>query len=140
MRIEKIILAVAAIIAGLFVAGIAFYIYQTTRTLSPSSIKTITLKPTAAPSAPVLLTVDEPTDGSVTTSRVVSIKGKTDPQATIIVTTDATDTVVNPTTTGSYSLTLTLDSGENSILITAVLPNGQEAQKQLTVSVESDNF
>lgn len=140
MRIEKIILAIAAVMAGLFVAGIAFYIYQTTKTLSPSSIKTITLKPSPPSGPDVLLTVDNPADESVTSSRVISINGKTDPQATIIVTTDSLDTVISPTSTGAYSLTLTLAPGENKIVLMAVMPNGQETQKNLTFSVESDNF
>ncbi len=140
MRIEKIILAVAAVMAGLFVAGIAFYIYQTTRTLSPSSIKTITLKPSPPSGPDVLLAITSPLDESVTTSRIVQINGKTDPQATVIVTSDTLDTVVSPTSTGDFSLTLTVATGENRILVTSVLPNGQETQKQLTVSVESDDF
>lgn len=140
MRIEKIILAVAAVLAGLFVAGIAFYIYQTTRTLSPSSIKTITLKPSPAAGPDVPLAVDSPLDESVTTSRVVTVSGKTDPQATVVVTTDTNDTVVSPASSGAFSLTVTIASGENRILVTSILPNGQESQKQLTVSVETDDF
>lgn len=141
MRIEKIILAIAGVIAGLFVAGIAFYIYQTTRVISPSTIRTITLqKPTPANDSPVLLAIDSPVDESVTMSRIVTVSGKTDPTATIIVTSDTTDTVVYPSSSGAFSLTVTLASGENRLLVSAVTPDGQETQKQLTVSVVSDNF
>lgn len=140
MRIEKVILAIAGIFAGLFVAGIAFYIYQTTKTISPTSIKTITLqKPTPA-GGTVPLAVDVPADESVTTSKVVQISGKTNPQATIIVTTDTTDTVVSPSADGAFSLTATLAIGENRLIITAIMPDGNEAQKVLTVNVISEDF
>lgn len=141
MRVEKIILSIGAVLVGLFVAGIAFYIYQTTRTISPGSIQTITINkptPTSGPAIPLL--IDTPTNESVIASRVVSMAGKTDPKATVIVTTDTTDTVVTPTATGAFSLTLTLDSGENRIIVTSVMPDGQDVQKILTVSVTSENF
>lgn len=141
MRIEKIILAIAGIFAGLFVAGIAFYIYQTTRTISPSSIKTITLqKPTPADGESVLLAIESPADESVTTSRIVTVSGKTDPTATVMVTTDTQDNIVNPSGNGAFSLSLTLPVGENRVFVTAIMPDGQENQKQLTVSVITDNF
>lgn len=141
MRIEKIILAIAGVFAGLFVAGIAFYIYQTTKTISPSSIKTITLqKPTPANDSPVALSIDSPLNEAVTTSRTITVSGKTDPQATIVVTTDTTDTIVNPSAAGAFSLTITAAVGENRIFITAIAPDGQETQKQLTVNVTTENF
>lgn len=141
MRIEKIILAIFGVVAGLFVAGIAFYIYQTTKTISPTTIKTITLqKPTPAEASPVALAITSPQDESVSLSRTIMINGKTDPTATIIITTDATDTIINPSADGSFSTTITVDSGENRITIQSVTPDGQETQKQLTVSVATDNF
>lgn len=141
MRVEKIILSIAGILAGLFVAGIAFYIYQTTRTISPTTIKTITLqKPTPANVNAVPLALDSPTDESVVTSRTITVSGKTNPNVTIVVTTDTGDSVVSPSSAGAFSLNLTLDTGENRILITAIDPSGQETQKQLTVSVETEDF
>lgn len=140
MRIEKIILAIAGVFAGLFVAGIAFYIYQTTKTISPSSIKTITLqKPTPDQSA-VALAIDKPADESVLSSRIIQISGKTNPQATIIVTTDTGDMIVAPSSAGAFSLTVTGTTGENRIIITAILPDGSETQKQMTVNVTTEDF
>lgn len=140
MRIEKIILAIVGVVAGLFVAGIAFYIYQTTRTISPTTIKTITLASPTPSAAPVPLVVQSPTDGQVSTSKIVTVSGKTDPTATIVVTTDTTDTVVSPSAAGDFSLSLTLTSGENRILVTAILPNGQETQQTITVGVQGNDF
>lgn len=140
MRIEKIILAIAGVVAGLFVAGIAFYIYQTTKTISPSSIKTITVQKPTPSAENVPLAIANPADESVVASKVVQINGKTDSKATIVVTTDTTDTVVNPSANGDFSLTVTLDTGENRVIITAIMPDGTESQKTLTVTVTSQDF
>src|SRR5690349_2005322 len=123
MRIEKIILAIAGVVAGLFVAGIAFYIYQTTKTISPSSIKTITLQKPTPSAGSVPLAIDSPVDEAVLSSRVVQISGKTDPKATIVVTTDSADTVVSPSADGAFSLNITLPSGENRVILSAIMPD-----------------
>ena len=140
MRIEKIILGIAGILAGLFVAGIAFYIYQTTKTISPSTIKTITLQKPTPDAANVPLAIDSPTDEAVVSSRVVTVSGKTDAKATIIVTTDDTDNVVSPSSDGAFSLNVTVGSGEDRIIVTAVMPDGSETQKVLTISVTTEDF
>ena len=140
MRIEKIILAIAGVAAGLFVAGIAFYIYQTTKTISPSSIKTITLQKPTPSAGSVPLAIDNPVDEAVLSSRVVQISGKTDPKATIVVTTDDADTVVNPSANGAFSLTITLPTGENRVILTAIMPDGTESQRVLTVNITSEDF
>lgn len=140
MRIEKIILAIAGILAGLFVAGIAFYIYQTTKTLSPTSIQTITVQKPTPSANDVPLVIENPADESVVTSKILQITGKTDSKATVVVTTDTNDVVVQPSSDGNFSLTITLDSGENRILITSIMPDGTESQKTLTVSQTTQDF
>ena len=140
MRIEKIILAIAGIAAGLFVAGIAFYIYQTTKTISPSSIKTITLQKPTPSAGSVPLAIDSPVDEAVLSSRVVQISGKTDPKATIVITTDSADTAVSPSADGAFSLSVTLPSGENRVILSAIMPDGAESQKVLTVNITSEDF
>lgn len=141
MRAEKVILSFLAVLVGLAVAGVGFYIYQTTRTVSPSTIKTITVgKATPTPASSVFLSVETPSDESVVTSKVITISGKTDPAATLMVSTDATDSVVTPSATGAFSLTVTLTGSENVITITAIDPKGNETQKKLTVAYETENF
>ena len=141
MKFEQLILSFVAVIFGLFVAGVVFFIYQSTKTVAPGTIKTINIQhvsPTPASSVP--LTVDTPTDESVVTSKVITVSGKTDPKATVIVSTDTADIVVAPTSMGAYSLTITLPADENIIRISAVMPDGKETQKMLTVSYSPENF
>ncbi|HEX8965252.1 MAG TPA: hypothetical protein VF820_02380 [Patescibacteria group bacterium] len=141
MKTERVVLSVVAIFIGLLVAGVAFFIYQSTRSLNPSKISTITISnPTPTPALDIYLTVDSPIDESVQDTKPLTITGKTTPGATIIVTTDASDQVVTPATNGNYSITTTLDSGENIITLTAISQSGSEVQKTITVTYSTEDF
>lgn len=141
MKAEQVILSFFAVVIGLIVAGAAFYIYESTRVVSPGSVKTISIKaPSPTPAASLPLVVETPSDNAVVTSKTVTISGKTDPQATVIVSTSDNDTIVSPSSVGSFSLSLTLPDNENELVITAVAPNGTQTQKTITVSVAPDDF
>jgi hypothetical protein len=134
-------LSFVAIGIGLFVAAGAFFIYQSLRSLPQNKIPTITLNnPTPTPQEAVLLSIDSPADESVQSSRNLTISGKTDPQATLILNTDSDDQVVTPTSTGNFSLTTIIDTGVNIIHLTAVTPDGQENKKTFTVSSTTEDF
>ncbi len=140
MTKEKIILSVVAILVGLLVATGAFYLYQTTKTLSPSQEKTVSIKPSPSPKPEVLLTLDEPKDESVADNRVVKISGKTDSDALIVILTDSDEQVLNPTQTGDFSTTTTIGEGSNLIQITAIGKNGNTNTLERTVSYTSEGF
>lgn len=141
MKTERVVLSVVAIFIGLLVAGVAFFIYQSTRSLNPSKIPTITISnPTPTPALDIYLTVDAPADESVQNTKALTITGRTAPGATIIVTTDSTDQVITPATNGNYSVTTTLDNGENVITLTAISQSGEEVQKAITVTYSTEDF
>lgn len=140
MKIEKLLLAFFAILGGLLVAGIAFYFYQSTKAIPANEIKTVRVNPPTPTTAPVLLAVDSPQDTSVTDSKTVTISGRTDPKATVIISTDASDQVITPASTGSFSTTVTVDNGENNIHILAIGPQGQEMEKVITVTYSTEDF
>lgn len=141
MKFEQLILSFVAIIFGLFVAGVVFFIYQSTKTVNPNNSKTISIQHTTpTPPVQVPLSIASPTDESVVTSKVVTVSGKTDPAATITVSTDTTDTIVSPSAMGDFSLTITLTGSENIITISSVMPDGKETTKTLTVSYTTENF
>ncbi len=141
MKTEKIVLSFIAILAGLLVAGIAFFIYSATKSISPGKVPTITItSPTPTPAANVLLTVEQPADESVTPQRTITITGKTTPGATLVLTTQSDDQVVTPTTIGDYSITTTINPGANYITLTAISPSGEEVTKQFTVTSSSEEF
>jgi len=141
MRTERFVLSFIAVVIGLLVAAAAFFIYQSTRSINPNKIPTITIaNPTPTPSPNIYLTIDQPLDERVQTKRAITVTGRTAPDATLILTTATDDQVVSPTSTGNYSLTTTLADGENSITITAISATGEEIKKSITVTSSSEEF
>ncbi len=141
MNSEKLILSLIAIFSGLLVAFIIFFIYQSTKTISPNKITSFNIvKPSPTPKPTVFLTIDTPVDQTVTSSKSVTISGKTSPDATVIVNSLTDDQVVTPSTTGNYSVTLTLSNGENLITLTAVSADGNEVSQQITLTYSTEDF
>jgi hypothetical protein len=144
MKAEKLILSLVAIIVGLIAAGIAFYLYQMTRTLPPAKDQTITIKPqitrTPSPNNENFLTIENPKDEEVFDKKTITISGKTTPKSNIIVSSENNDQVVTTSETGEFTLTQSIDSGTNIIQITAIFPNGEEKKVTRTVTYSTENF
>lgn len=141
MKTEKIILSFIAALIGLLAAGVAFYLYQTTKTISPSQVKTVTVaKPTPTPKSSLFLSIDSPEDEDVTDRKTVTITGKTVIGATIVISTESSDQVVQASATGSFSTTATIDNGVNQIEITAIAPNGEEITIVRTITYSTETF
>ncbi len=140
MSKEKIILSFVAITIGLVVGGAAFYFYQSTKVIPKEQQTPITVKPNQSPLPKVLLTVDEPKDENVYTNRVIKIIGKTEPNATIVILTDTDEDVLIPTTTGDFSTTVTINTGQNVIQITAINKDGDTNTIVRTVTYSTESF
>lgn len=140
MKFEKILLAFFAVLGGLVVAGVAFYFYQSTKSISPNQIKPVHIVTPTPTSTPVLLTLDTPQDMSVTDNKTVALSGHTDPHATLIISTDSTDQVIIPSSIGAFSTTVTIGNDENYIHILAIDAMGQEAEKTITITYSQENF
>lgn len=145
MKKEKIVLSFLAVLFGLLVAGAAFYLYQSTRTIPPSKTKTISITPPQTSSEPqksssIFLTVDTPKDEDVSDTKIVSISGKTIPEATIVINTPTGDDVITPAKNGNFSTTVTLENGVNYIEITSIAPNGEEEKVIKTITFSTENF
>lgn len=142
MKTEKIVISFIAVVIGILVAGLAFYFYQSRKVVPTSSTETVSLSPTNKPEqkSGIFLTLDSPKDEEVISIKTVSIAGKTTPDATIIVSTSIGDQVITPAANGNFSLTATLDDGENVLEITAIDKNGNEAKIIKTVTVSTETF
>lgn len=141
MKTERIILSFVALLAGLLVAGVAFYLYQTTKII-PSSSRIVSL---ASPTPPlstssIPLSINTPKDEDVTDSKTVTVSGKTSPNAVLIITTSISDQVVTPAGNGDFSATITIENGENLIEIKAIGPNGEEAKVTRTITFSTESF
>lgn len=141
MKTEKVVISFIAVAIGILVAGILFYLYQTTKTIPPSKTKTVTITPLSpTPQASIFLSLDKPKDEEVLDSRTVTIAGKTVKGAIVVISTYASDDVITPASNGSFSTTATLDDGQNLIEITAIAPNGEEIKTTKVVTYSTENF
>lgn len=140
MKTEKILLSFVAVVIGLIVAGVGFYIFQSTKIIPQNKLNTVKLaQPTPTPPT-VLLTVDTPQDESTTSNKTLTVSGKTDANNTLIVSTPTGDQVIKPSSQGTYSTSATITDGENEIYITAIAPNGTQTQKIITVTYTTESF
>lgn len=141
MKKERAILSFIAIGIGLMFAGIAFYLYQGTKTI-PSNSKTVAIeKPVPTPEkSSLFLTVNEPDDEKVYNKKVINVSGKTIADAVVIILTDSDQEVIRPTKTGEFSTTMTIEDGENNLEITAIAPNGEDKIVRQTVTYSTEEF
>ncbi len=141
MKAERIILSFVAVLIGLAVAGIAFYLYQMTKTVDTVSPKHDTLT-VATPTidANNYLTLLSPRDESVTDKKTISVSGSTAADAILVVSTETNEQVVKPALNGNFTLTESIDEGYNLIQITAIFPNGEEKTILRTISYTNESF
>lgn len=143
MKAERVILSFIALLIGLGVAGGIFYLYQSTKIVQTPGNKplpTIVLPSPTPDASSDLLVIDKPKDEDVLTSSTVTISGKTESDATIIVDSGSDQQAAKPTGNGSFTLTISLEEGENLIRILAKFPDGTEKIEQRTVTVSSESF
>lgn len=141
MKTEKIVISFIAVAIGLLVAGVAFYFYQATKTVSSTPIPTLNQpSPTKMSKSALFLTVDEPTDEEVVSIKTVKVAGKTIPDATVIIITTITQEVIRPAKNGNFSATVTIENGENLIDVLSIAPSGEEAHQVKTITYSTENF
>ena len=81
----------------------------------------------------ITLTITSPADGAIVTSAFVTVKGKTAPRAEVFI----NDISMVADANGNFSANVTLDEGENPIVIFANDADGNVAEKELTVTYNS---
>jgi cytoskeletal protein RodZ len=79
------------------------------------------------------LTVRSPVSGTTQSSKSLTVKGKTTAGAEVFV----NDTEGKANTNGDFSINITLDEGENTVLVIANDSAGNSLEKELTVTVVS---
>jgi hypothetical protein len=115
--------------------------YGSTGTTTSGSTSTPPLAASPAPaqetgninSNNISLVVTAPADGSTLTSPSTTITGKTSPGADVFVNDQETFADAN----GNFSLKMTLDEGQNGLVITANDANGNVVEKDISVNVQT---
>lgn len=99
------------------------------------AVLTPTVAPTTTPistNAGLTLTVTSPTSGQTVTTSQITIRGKTAPLAEVFV----NDVELKADASGNFSQGMTLEEGENYILVVANDTDGNFAEKELSVTYE----
>ena len=141
MKKEKLILSFIATAFGLLVAGLAFYVFQATKTITHINTKTISFAspaPTTAPS--VFLTVDRPKDEEVVNSKILTVSGRSTNNAVVIIITGSSDDVITPSKSGDFSTTVNLSDDQNVLEIISIAPNGESIRIKKTVTYSQEEF
>lgn len=141
MKKEKLILSFIATLFGLLVAGIIFYFYQTSNIAPNSDTKTVPIiSPTPTPVPTISLTLDSPKDEEVVDNRALTVSGKTQSNAIVVVIINSSEDIVTPLANGDFSTTINLDDGENILEVTAIAPNGESSTIKMTVTYSLEEF
>jgi len=143
MKTEKVILSFVAVFVGLIAAGVAFYLYQTTKIVpdqtKPTATK-VTIQTTPVPSGTDTFTIDTPQDEQVSDKKLITVKGTAVKGAIITISTDDSDQVVQPADNGAFTLTQTIPDGTSIITFNAIFPDGTEKKIDKTVTFSTANF
>lgn len=138
---ERLIIIVLAVVSGLIITTIAFFVYQNfignTKSATDKNQQTT---PTPQSAKNLLLEISEPLDGSLTDNRTLSVKGATNPENIVIVSANQDDNSGKPTTDGNFSITVTIDAGANFLVVRSIAPDGTEIKKEIVVTYTTEEF
>ncbi len=81
----------------------------------------------------IFLAVLSPVNGTITKLNTINVKGRTEPRAEVF----ANEAQSKADAAGNFSLTVSLDEGENAIIVTAVNSRGDVAEQDLKVTLET---
>jgi hypothetical protein len=141
MRTEKIVISFIAVFVGIIFAGVAFYLYQSTKVIPDSQKRTVAISPPSpTPKATIYLSVDSPGEGDVSGKKILTVSGKTVPGSLVVISTGIDDQVISPSAMGNFTADTTIENGGNIINITAISPNGEQITVRRTVTFSTENF
>ncbi|OIP57387.1 MAG: hypothetical protein COX79_05120 [Candidatus Levybacteria bacterium CG_4_10_14_0_2_um_filter_36_16] len=138
---ERIVIVFIAVALGLFVTTVGYLLYQQTKVIPKNLAGTTTqiiVTPTLADK--YFLSVEEPTNESISSKRTVVVKGKTNPENTLVVSTNQEDQVATPTRDGSFSITTAIDTGVNKIVTRSIAPDGEEKIDTRILTFSQEDF
>ncbi len=101
----------------------------------PSNNNPSTIQPTKEPdSAPATLTIDSPSPDSVVNNSKVTIKGSFQPNSNILIFTPIDGYQIKTDSSGNFSSSIEIESGFNTIYISALDPQNNQTDSQLNIT------
>lgn len=142
MKTEKVVLSFIAVLIGIIVTGVAFYLYQSAKSSSgENSAKKIVIAEEPSPTPEYSqLTIKTPEDGSVFSKKVIKVEGSTEEGSTVIIISPVDQEVLLPSGNGDFSATVDIDDDENIIEITSISPDGTKTTEIRTVTYSTEDF
>lgn len=139
---ERAIIVFIAVLAGLILTTLGFLLYESTKKKIPQDVqkeRIITATPSSKPLS-FFVKIESPQNESLTEKRSVIVKGTTNPNNTLIVSTNQDVVAATPAADGSFSVTVAIDTGSNNIVVRAINPEGEETQDTTLVTFNSEEF
>ncbi len=136
---ERVIIVFIAIAIGLIVTTLIYFLYQQTKTIPQKVADNQAATPTPTPTGAYLV-VTTPADQSISDRRSIQIKGKTTPHNIIVISTNQEDNVINPTSDGGFTASITIDAGANKIITRSIAPDGSETTDVRVVTFSTEDF
>ncbi len=144
---ERIIIVLIALVFGLAVTTLGYFIYQSAKNLPEDSQKITAINSkntkgnqTQIDNNQVYLTITAPDSDSITANRTIQVKGKTNSENTILISSNLEDIVAKPSQLGEFVATVTIDAGTNKLVTRAVAPNGEEKIDTRIISFTTEDF
>ncbi len=139
---ERIVIIFIAVTLGLLATTVAFFLYESAKPAkiaenpkpTPSSTRT------AQNADSFLLVINEPKDESITNKRSLQVKGKTNPDNIVIISSNSEDITVRPTEDGEFNATITIAAGVNKLITTAINTDGDAKTDTKIVSFSAEEF
>ncbi len=141
---ERIIIVFIAVTLGILVTTVGYLIYQSTKVIpdtadTPNKGSLLQSQETENKDGHYLK-VNDPKNETVATTRTIQVKGETNPENTIVVSSNQEDVAVTPTANGSFSVSVTIDAGANKIITRSIAPNGETKTDERIVTFSSEDF
>lgn len=140
---ERIVIIFIAVTLGLLATTVAFFLYESAKptTKMGENKEPITkVVKTQNPTNSLSLNVTDPKDQSLTSKRTITVKGSTNPENTLLVSTNQEDVAALPTKNGDFSVSIAIDAGVNELMVTAIAPDGSSKKDLRVISYSSDEF
>lgn len=144
---ERIIIIFVALIAGLFITSAGFLIYQSTKNNTTKETKVKTATNTLPSSSGevkdengMFIDISEPKDESITESRSITVKGRTNPDNTIIISTNLLDTIGKADANGNFEIDVDISAGANKVISRSVSPTGDSVEDSRSVTYSTEEF
>lgn len=144
---ERFAIIGIAVGIGLFTTSIAFLLFKQSTSNKPpvtesqetEQITTVDNEKNKPPEG-FFIQVDEPIDEAISDKRTIIIKGKTNPENTLIASSNQEETAGIPAKNGDFSLSIAIEAGLNTITTRAISPSGEETIDVRTITFSTDDF